>query len=114
MDKGGSEEDMTNFKQEEVTLAGVLVPDQWANNGEITGYALCTDDEQKYMLLCGTEKIDLADMLHRSIKVSGVVTGDTVEKSIIVTTLDYLSDEEILEKETRHHGSMINSVLVSW
>ena len=104
---------MTDLKQKEITLTGVLVPVQWADNGEITGFALCTDDEQKYMLLCSTEKNDLAAMLHQSVKVSGIVTGDTVGRRIIVTALDYLSAEEILEKETRHHCSMIKSLLVS-
>lgn len=92
---------MTDPEQKKVTLTGVLVPDQWAENGEITGFALCTNDERKYFLHCSNKKDNLTLMLHQSIKVNGTVTGDTGEESIIVATLQPLSSREISKKDVR-------------
>ena len=87
---------MTNLEQKEITLAGVLVPDQWAENGEITGFALCTDDEQKYVLHHSAGKSNLISMLHQAIKVDGIVTDGTgEEKSFIVNALHLLSSHDI-------------------
>lgn len=69
----------------ESTLTGILVADQWTEDGEISGFALCTDDEQKYVLNCTVDKKSLQEMLHRIIEVNGVVTGDAGERSIIAT-----------------------------
>ena len=87
---------MTNPKQKKFTLAGVLVPDQWAENGEITGFALYTDDEQKYVLHYSADKSNLISMLHQTIKVNGTVTDDAgEEKYIIVNALQLLSSHDI-------------------
>ena len=86
---------MTRHKQKKVTLTGVLVPDQWADDGEITGFALCTDDERKYPLSCSSKKNNLTLMLHKSIKVSGTITGNGEGEGIIVTDLQPLSSREI-------------------
>lgn len=86
---------MTQLKQKKVTLTGVLVPDQWAENGEITGFALCTDDERKYSLRCSSKKNNLVLMLHQSIKVSGTITGNAEGESIMVAAIQPLSTREI-------------------
>lgn len=90
---------MTQAKQKKATLAGILVADQWAEDGEITGFALCTDDERKYTLNCCIKKNNLILMLHQHIRVSGTITGDADTKSIKVTALTALSSEEIAERD---------------
>ena len=92
---------MTQLKQKEVTLTGVLVPDQWAEDGEITGFAISTDDERKYPLHCSSKKNNLPLMLHKNIKVSGTITGNAKRESILVTTLQPLSSREIAAREAR-------------
>ncbi|AGF77178.1 hypothetical protein UWK_00597 [Desulfocapsa sulfexigens DSM 10523] len=92
---------MTRLEQKKVTLAGILVPDQWAEDGEITGFALCTDDERKYVLNCNNKKNNLSSMLHQNIKVSGTMTGEAEKESIKVTTLQPLSSQEIEERDAR-------------
>ena len=92
---------MTKLEQKKVTLAGVLVPDQWAEDGEITGFALCTNDEQKYVLHLSDDKSNLNLSLHQSIKVSGIIAGDAGGGSIIVTALRPLSSREIAERDVQ-------------
>ena len=83
-----------NMKQKVSTLAGILVPDQWTGNGEISGFALCTDDEQKYALNLSTGKDSLMVMLRQTIEVSGIVTDATGKKSISVTDFRLLPSRE--------------------
>ena len=90
---------MAPLKQKKVTLVGVLVPDQWADDGEIIGFALCTDDERKYFLHCDNKKNNLNLMLHQSIKVSGTTMGNAGGESIQVTALQPLSRREIAARD---------------
>jgi hypothetical protein len=92
---------MTQPEQEKINLSGVLVPDQWAENGEITGFALCTDDERKYPLHCSNKKSNLTPMLHQSIKVSGTITGHAEDESILVAAFQPLSSREIVARDAR-------------
>ena len=97
---------MTKLEQKKITLVGVLVPDQWAEDGEITGFALCTNDEQKYVLHLSDDKNHLNLSLHQSIKVSGTITGDAGRGNIKVTALRPLSSEEIAERDVQREHTI--------
>ena len=68
-----------------ITLTGVLVPDQWEENGKITGLALLTNDESKYVVNSKKIKQDITPMLRKKIEVSGLLNTKAHEKTILVT-----------------------------
>lgn len=71
--------------QRKITLAGVLVPDQWKGNGDVSGFALLTNDESKYVLSCNDRVRDLIPLLRQQIEVSGFLKSEAQEKTIHVT-----------------------------
>ncbi|MCF8055807.1 MAG: hypothetical protein K9K37_04095 [Desulfocapsa sp.] len=78
------------------TLTGILLPDAWTGDGKISGFALCTDDEQKYVLKCCSGTDFLMAMLRQNIKVNGIVVEEAGERSINVITLQSLTLKEEL------------------
>ncbi len=79
-----------------ITLAGVLVPDQWKGNGEISGLALCTNDEQKYILRAQDREEALMLMLRQNIEISGFLQEGTEGKTILVTRFAPISGKDSL------------------
>ncbi|MBU0946853.1 MAG: hypothetical protein KJ804_08920 [Proteobacteria bacterium] len=71
--------------QRKITLAGVLVPDQWKGNGDISGFALFTNDEKKYILSYSDREKDLMPLLRQEIEISGFLESKAQEKIIFVT-----------------------------
>lgn len=71
--------------QRKITLAGVLVPDQWKGNGDVTGFALLTNDEKKYVLICNDREQELMPLLRQEIEVRGFLQNKAQEKTILVT-----------------------------
>lgn len=88
------------------TLIGILVPDQWTEDGEISGFALCTNDEQKYVLNYSNDKKILMEMLHQTVEVIGVVTEYAGERNIIATVCCRISS---LEKQINEDKSSFHS-----
>lgn len=80
--------------QGEITIVGVLVPDQWKVNGEISGLALFTNDEKKYVLNYTNKKDELMSMLRRKIEISGLLKSEAQEKTILVTCIRPISCQE--------------------
>ena len=68
-----------------ITITGVLVPDNWLENGEISGLALLTNDENKYTIHPSDIKEELMPMLRHKIEISGLSMPDTEPKTIMVT-----------------------------
>ena len=77
-----AEESMWN-----ITVAGVLVADQWEPDGNIADLALLTDDEDKYLIRPGDFDEDFKAVLRKKIEIRGVLTTKDQEKRIRV--LDY-------------------------
>lgn len=67
------------------TLVGVLVADKWEANGKISGLALLTDDERKYLIHPEDVAQDIMSMLRRKIKVTGLLKNKAHKKIICVT-----------------------------
>ena len=67
-----------------ITLTGVLGPDQWGEHGEVTGFALYTDDEQKYVMESCTSNKDLNLLLHQTIRVKGLLVQQPYGKVVEV------------------------------
>ena len=65
----------------ETTLTGVLVADQWKANGKITGLALLTDNESKYLISPDDLDQDINLLLRKRIQVR-VILSDTPEERI--------------------------------
>ncbi|MBU0961702.1 MAG: hypothetical protein KKD01_13215 [Proteobacteria bacterium] len=80
--------------QGEITIVGVLVPDQWKGNGEISGLALFTNDEKKYVLTYTNQEEELMSMLRRKIEISGLLKSEAQEKTILVTCFRPVSPQE--------------------
>ena len=81
--------------QKKVTIIGVLVPDQWEDNGEISGLALLTDDESKYVVNCRDIEYDIMPMLRKKIEVSGLLKTNAQEKTILVSDFRPVSSVQI-------------------
>ncbi len=71
--------------QRKITLVGVLVPDQWKGNGDVSGFALLTNDENKYVLSYNESEKDLMQLLRQQIEISGFLKSEAQEKTILVT-----------------------------
>lgn len=74
-----------------VTLTGVLGPDQWGEHGEVTGFALYTADEQKYVMQSCPSNRDLYVLLHQTIRVKGVLVQQPHGKAVVVRWVTPLS-----------------------
>lgn len=81
---------MAELEPKIITIKGVLVPDQWSKKGVISGFALCTNDEQKYVLDYSKNKIQLMTMLRQNIEVSGVVEDNKRGRTLTVSSLRLL------------------------
>lgn len=68
-----------------ITLTGVLGPDQWGEHGEITGFALYTADEEKYVMESCDSNKDLYVLLHQTIRVKGVLVQQPYGKVVVVS-----------------------------
>ncbi len=73
------------MNEKKVTIAGVLVPDQWENDGQISGLALLSNDEKKYLLNYSTLDNDLMPMLRQEVEVHGLLDCNSKEATILVT-----------------------------
>lgn len=73
------------MNRKKITLTGVLVPDNWLENGEISGLALLTNDEKKYTIHYSDIEEELMPMLRHNIEISGLSMPETEPKTIIVT-----------------------------
>ncbi|MGB5684245.1 MAG: hypothetical protein WBM35_00420 [Candidatus Electrothrix sp.] len=70
-----------------ITVAGVLVADQWESDGNIADLALLTDDEGKYLINPGDFGDDFNAVLRKKIEIRGVLTIGDQDRRIRV--LDY-------------------------
>lgn len=73
------------MKQDLIQVTGVLVPDQWEEDGEISGLALLTNDESKYVINCSDLENDIMPLLRKKIEISGLLKSKAREKTILVT-----------------------------
>lgn len=56
-----------------ITITGLLVPDKWDEHGAITGLALLTGDEEKYLIKPDDNLEPLLAVLRRTIELQGTV-----------------------------------------
>ena len=62
------------------TITGLLVPDKWDAHGVITGLALLTGDEEKYLIMPDDNLAPLLPVLRRTIELQGTVKLEKGEK----------------------------------
>lgn len=56
-----------------VTIQGLLVPDRWDEEGVITGVALLTGDEEKYLVKPDSNLESLLPLLRSTVELVGTV-----------------------------------------
>lgn len=65
-----------------ITIKGLLVPDKWDTMGAITGLALLTDDEEKYLIKPDDNLAPLLPILRRTIEIQGTVKVEMGKKML--------------------------------
>ncbi len=70
------------------TLTGILIADQWEANGTVTGCALLTDDEEKYIVRLDDRLHEMLLLLRRKITVNGTLQDENREK--ILHVIDFV------------------------
>ncbi|WP_028581464.1 hypothetical protein [Desulfogranum japonicum] len=68
------------------TLTGLLVADQWETNGTVTGCALLTDDEEKYIVRFDDRLNDILLLLRQQITINGTLHNENKDKILHVIT----------------------------
>lgn len=63
-----------------ITITGLLVPDKWDEQGAITGLALLTGDEGKYLIKPDDNLAPLLPVLRRTIALQGTVRMEKGKK----------------------------------
>ncbi len=63
-----------------ITITGLLVPDKWDEQGAITGLALLTGDEEKYLIKPDDDLGPLLPVLRRTIELQGTVKMEKGKK----------------------------------
>lgn len=61
-------------------VRGLLVPDSWDEHGAITGLALLTGDEEKYLIRPAESLALLLPALRQTIELEGILTVEKGEK----------------------------------
>lgn len=72
---------------ESILLTGLLIADQWDTEGNVTGFALLTDDEEKYVLNVSGCSEDFCMQLRKKITIKGMLDHLKREKVIHVSNL---------------------------
>ncbi len=63
-----------------ITITGLLVPDKWDEKGAITGLALLTGDEEKYLIMPDDNLGPLLSVLRQTIELQGTVKMEKGKK----------------------------------
>ena len=65
-------------------ISGIIIPVEWSEEGDITGIALSTYDEEEY-LITNHEKIEeLIGFLRQEVEVTGNISAFDKKKSVFV------------------------------
>ena len=80
MEMNGQNSRRGALQSKSITLSGLLVPDKWDDKGTITGLALLTKDEEKYLIKPDNNLGPLLPALRRTISLEGVVKMDKGKK----------------------------------
>lgn len=63
-----------------ITITGLLVPDKWDEQGAITGLALLTGDEGKYLIKPDDNLAPLLPVLRQTVELQGTVKMEKGKK----------------------------------
>jgi len=83
-----------NFKR---TVTGIIIPQQWDDNGNVTGVSIQAFDENEYIVRAYKRGKELRDFINRKVKVNGKVFERLDGKELI-----QVNQFEILE----HHNTV--------
>lgn len=85
-----------------IRVRGVVVPHSWDSQGNILEIAISGSNEVDYRVIKEGKGLELQDMLHRAVEVSGRVTQGTREgewEILVVELLDSQIERETLSKK---------------
>jgi hypothetical protein len=88
------------MNQKIITLSGVLVPDSWKGNGDITGLALLTNDEKKYTISYGDREKELLPMLRQEVELSGLLKDGVEKITLLVTGVNLVNPSDAHDSQT--------------
>ena len=83
--------------QKIIAVSGVLVADQWKENGDIAGLALLTNDEKKYAVHYGEREQELLPLLRQKIELRGLLKDLSQKNTILVTAVQPVESVEGLD-----------------
>ena len=66
------------------TITGVIIPAEWDRDGNITGVAISTHDEDEYLVLKHAQGSDLLRWVRKEVEVTGWAELDRGKKTITV------------------------------
>ena len=55
------------------TIKGIIIPDQWDENGQVTRVSVQTTDEEEYVLEPDTREDEVFSLIHEKVQVTGRV-----------------------------------------
>lgn len=59
-----------------LTVAGIILPVEWDESGNVTGLAIHSYDEEKYQIDNLSERRELLSLLRERLKVTGILKRD--------------------------------------
>ena len=80
-------------------IRGIIIPERWDDNGNVTRVAIHTDDEKAYLVEHSRKGKELVNLIHKKVEASGKIK-ERLDGKIFITVQDYTIMEEQFENNT--------------